>query len=216
MCWWWYPPKAALAVPIDNPAGQIGPHQNYIYWGSGGVALGESTGGNNPGWRSGAAENGGVNLVVAHSSVAAEANNLWDEYNSAFAGLHIFSFMMPQWYADAIDSPYFGSELAYQWQNNSTSSVAIAWSNGVEQNDPVADGQACGLAGFSQGGGHGFSGCGCYVSMSVDASATLVEWHATSEDWDDLQVNGYDGIGTGYYWWVSTCNYDVQTWPLSL
>jgi hypothetical protein len=84
--------------------------------------------------------------------------------------------------------------------------AAVTVGVGCPQADPNPD--------YATGG---FDSCGCDTVISWDIGYSEVAYHTESETWDDIQDESLDldATGTGYYEWVTQCNYDLSTYKFS-
>jgi hypothetical protein len=188
-------------------------HGHVVDYTSGQVAFGEGYYGN----IFNAGTNGGVNLAVFDISHGVTSPFWLNELLPLFAGVHLFATIMPI-NGDTANMPNRGSTLASQYAANPNGSVAQAWMetmNGIPQYGTWG----CGASvwnDYTNGGGHGINGCGCYFVMSVDSNQYWTDWHIYSEGWQGLKNDGMDADGAAWHTWMAICNYDSWTHPWAL
>ena len=51
--------------------------------------------------------------------------------------------------------------------------------------------------------------------ISWDTSYPLVDFHVEYETWSNLQSDDFDALGSGYYEWLTQCNYDQTIYQFS-
>jgi hypothetical protein len=200
-----------LMIMANTPNSRNGGIVNYS---NGSVAWGESvTAG---GW-GGAGTNGGVNFAILSNSCGLRPPFFWEEAGALLAGVHVLGMIMPVdinssgQSADDVDAPARGAMVAFSYLVNSSGSVGLAWAHSLNSL-PQNDGSGCpiGSSSYALGGGHGISGCGAQVAISVDADEGSAEWHNGTESWWGLADDSLDARGAGWLAWFATCNYDCN------
>ena len=187
----------------DQYGGNVGYSTNW-------VKFGESAYSTN--W-AGAGTNGGTNVVIIDASWPVMANFGWNQLGPFFAGMRIVAATQPVW-GDQANVADRGAAFAHPATQNINSSVYSAWPAAMSLL-AYNEGSPCGASDYSQGGGHGFNGCGCNLVIAADASQTLVSTDTTAS-WLALQNDLSDAFSKNYYTWNATCNYDSSTFQWSL
>ena len=174
------------------------------------MALGESS--NSGTWRH-VGTNGGVNFSIIDVSCGVrpghEAQGLWN----AFAGVGNIATVMPTvMSSDTNDTPMRGAKFAARFQANPNSSIAYSWASMISDMSST-DGQSCNgdTSGF-----RGIDGCGANWVGSVAQDSTTAWWLNQTESWVDVQSDAHDATGAGWMTWTYYCNYDCNTYPITI
>jgi len=217
-------PSACIAGP-DQPGGchfqtprkiivnggNGAPFGNSVNYSDGLVRWGEAS------WNTwaGAGGNGGDNLVVLDLSNGAVPDLLVGQLWNVFAGVHIVSTLMAV-AGDTADVSDRGATFAYLYRANPGSLVMASWAYTLNYL-PQTDGGPCITSSYSNyGGGHGFNGCGCNVSLAMESTSERALMRFYDEDWFGLSGDGWDANGNAGYWtWSYICNYDSDGHPWS-
>lgn len=194
-----------------NPGAPGNNHSGLVdYTANGGVpsqvsvAWGESA---NSGIWSGAGTNGGANLLITDMSYGTEPGLAFYHMYYAMAGAHLFGTNMPT-SGDTGMVADRGAAFAHTFTTNASVSIAHAWIGTIYT---IPDGIGCPGSGMTHGG---MNGCGCNVMMASNSTNAKVSWSLNSENWWDVQEDGYDSQNNGYYAYVLACNYDSVQYPL--
>jgi len=197
-------------------AGTHNRHGGWINYSNGQMALGE---GDFSGTWGGAGNNGGVNFAAVVNSCGLRPGFIAQETWNMFAGVQNIGMVMPvtPQGADDVDAPERGSAFAQAYRANPNGSIGLAWRDSI-LNIPRNDGSSCpGLNGnYSNGGGHGISGCGAQIALSLDASEFWAEWDNGTETWVQTQNTGNKAFGAAWEAWVYRCNYACNSYPFTL
>ncbi len=71
----------------------------------------------------------------------------------------------------------------------------------------------CGASDYSEGGGFGINGCGCYIALSADATQVAATAHR-SETWVTIRDANLDAKGAAWADKDIVCNYDQTLYPI--
>ena len=198
-------------IMADTPNSR---NAGFVDYSTGSVAWGESP--NATAW-AGAGTNGGVNFAILSNSCGLRPPFFWEEVGSVLAGVHVLGIVMPVDInaagasADDVDAPARGGLVGIQRLINANGSVGLAWAfslNSLPQND--GSGCPIGSTSYASGGGHGISGCGAQVAISVGPDLPTAEWHNGSESWWGMLDDGLDPHGAAWLAWFASCNYDCN------
>jgi hypothetical protein len=200
-----YPSDRAIVVngaeSYFSNAVWYGPDYGYIGWG-------ESS---NSGSWDGAAENGGINLIVLDMSWPVAANYAYQQWKPLFAGARMIAATQPI-AGDTAMVPDRGAAFGAFAFASPSSSVFTAWNDAMFD---LESGDGSGGASCPSGSNEGFNGCGCNYIMAIGDTSSLAE-AASEESWEQLPVNTLDSTGKGYYYYQFSCNYDSNTYSRNL
>lgn len=201
--------QIVLGNCTSGPSGRFG-RANYS---SGNVKWGESP--NAGGW-AGAGTNGGTNAVILNISHA-QRSYRGHELFPAYAGVQLILTPLIHW-GDTSMVNNRGYWFAKQAENPAMS-VAYSWLAGM-----AALGSGAGLACTNTvntpptvvyGGGYGVNGCGGAISMGIGPSQSTAGANLWTS-FNEIQNDGFDVGGSGYWANVFSCNYDCNTWSQAL
>jgi hypothetical protein len=218
------PPAGAQSACIQNTARRIDTSSNgdihnhaAFYTNGGNARWGENA---TVGAWAGAATNGDDNAAFLINSCAVRPAFILNQMRSAFAGVALVNLMMPTSnlangkFADAATWSSRGGTLATNAVANLNGAMMTSW-DALLDSTPQGQGSACpNLDGnFKYGGGHGFSGCGAQVSMSMDSNNAFAQ-QDQQETWNESQNEAWASFGNAYWYWHYHCNHDCNTYPL--
>ena len=185
-------------------------HGNLGDYSSGLIALGETYYWGN--WAN-AGSNGGTNLAVIDTSYTVIPPFWVRELSPMFAGVRLAAMVMPVAGDDGVYANR-GSKFAELYRNNPSGEIATAWKDTM-WNLGQSEGNPCGLANFSQGGGHGVNGCGCNFIMTEETNSYWAN-AKIHETWAQLPDDTRDPSSNAWAAWTYTCNYNSQgiSWAL--
>ncbi len=207
------PPACAYETDryiVTNGSNQTITFSNYSATEPGTVrsaAFGSST--QAGGW-AGAGTLNGTNMVVLSLSNGVEPAFWGQNFVRAAAGVHLLATTMPTG-GDWANPPDAGAAFAGNWQANHSGIAANAWTTALNSMS-AGYGSSCGVNGITNGGYHGYNGCGCNVVISFGATAAEAHNHRL-EAWSDVQNDANDGKGASFYYYTWVCNYDSNTYP---
>jgi hypothetical protein len=191
-------------------------HSGFIDYTSGQMALGE---GPVSGSWGNASTNGGVNFAAVVNSCGVRPGFIAQETWNMFAGVQNVGLVMPvtPQGADDVDAPERGTAFANAYRANPNGSIGLAWRDSI-LSIPQTDGGGCPTlnSDYSQGGGHGVTGCGAQIAASLDSTQARAQWDNGTESWVQTRDTANKAIGAGYEAWVFRCNYDCNTYPFNL
>lgn len=153
-------------------------------------------------------------MVVLDVSHGVTAMFAWSELSPMFAGVRLVAVVQPI-LGDTRNVATRGSTLASKYAANPTGPVGHAWGDTLNSLG-AQDGDSCGRANYSQGGGHGINGCGCNFTMAVDSSQYWAQQDIDYQSWSQFTNESYDADGSGWYEWRATCNYDSSSYKWGL
>lgn len=198
-----YRTQRALAVGnCSSPS----PNNGIANYSNGTVAFGESA--TSTGW-AGAGTNGGVNLVVLHSSCALLSAREAEVF-PAFAGAHMMAFTVVHT-GDTANVADRGSSFGARYLANPNGSVATAWADAMNSINHSNDWCRNAANNKAYGGGRGFNGCGSHEMLSLDTTVAGAQGHL-NENWSALKNDAADAKGSGAWAIRFTCNWDCKTW----
>jgi len=217
------PPTSASSACINNSprslvtssTGDI--HGHFAVYGPGNARWGEDT---TTGSWAGAGTNGDNNAVFLINSCAVRQPFLLSQLFPAFAGMALVNLIMPTSnlnngnFADAVTWSSRGSTLATNAVANLNGSLKSSW-DALLDSTPQTQGGSCPdrTGTYTYGGGHGITGCGAHVSVSVDSTLAFAQDDLNDMTWSDTQAEGWDSFGNSYWQWWAHCNYDCITYP---
>ena len=191
-------------------------HSGWIDYTSGQMALGE--GATSGSW-GGASTNGGANFAAVVNSCGVRPGFIAQETWNMFAGVQNIGMVMPSTPqgADDVDAPERGTAFAQAYRVNPNGSIGLAWRDSI-LGIPQTDGGGCpGLgSNYSNGGGHGITGCGAQLAASLDSTLARAQWNNGTESWVQARDTANKAVGAGSEAWVYRCNYDCTTYPFNL
>ena len=144
------------------------------------------------GWAQ-AGTDGGVNWVILQAENTVMPALLATQWGRIFAGVHFVSATMNVSGQNAsVTNPVYqdNTRLVYtflQFNANLATSVTLAWDASMNS-IPLNHGTGCGTdpTNFTAGGGQGFNGCGCMVSMAVDTTQAAAVNRVTTESYQTI------------------------------
>ena len=197
-------------------------YNGYIHpnWGGTQVRLGESS--YSGSWAN-AGINGGVNFSVISNSCTTTPGTFWYEENPIMGGVQLLGFVAPSTNgSDEWAGTQRGTYAAEGYSVNENSSVGLDWIDGLNSIDP-SNGPACPVGAgsnyptdYTYGGGHGIGGCGVQAAFAVDSTEAAAEYDVNTSSWVVMTYDANDSEGGNWFWWNYTCNFDCNTYPVTL
>jgi len=189
---------------------------DQVMYGDGHTKLGETAT-----W-GGAGTNGGDMVAFIFNSCGVRPPYYFGQTGPMFAGVTQLNMIMPvsnvanAGSADAVVYSDRGLKLAQYAIANPNSAVSGGWFNNIDT-APQTTGGSCPdrTATYTNGGGHGISGCGAHISIAWDSVPTFANWDVDKMRWVDARNPGLRsaGIAAGYARYH--CNYDCLTYPFT-
>jgi hypothetical protein len=187
---------------------------NQVNLSAGKVKFGNS---NWAGSWAGAGTDGDTNWVLFQASNTIMPGLLATQWGRMFAGVHIVSTTM-NIFGSMYQDPFRGQQIGLVWDLATptyNTNIATSW-DAVEPIVPQASGTSCGGStptDYTNGGGHGFNGCGCHLSMVTDDTAADSTNRLASETFAWLDNDSHDVKLAAYYNYKFICNYNATAFP---
>jgi hypothetical protein len=191
-------------------------HGGWINYSGGLMGLGEAT---LAGTWGNAGTNGGVNFAAVVNSCGVRPGFISQQTWNMFAGVQNIGMVMPvtPQGADDVDAPERGTAFAQAYATNANSSIGQAWRDSI-LSIPQTRGRSCPgrTTTYTNGGGHGITGCGAQITLSLDADEATATWNTNTETWVQAQNNSNKATGAGLERWIYRCNYACNTYGFTL